>query len=180
MSAWSALTRLDYPRFVLRVIVDSPEDAAWDRVERWAASHPELPIAIDFLRNPFPTCTLYCSAIHQAVRGLDESIEAIVFANADTMPHPGWLRSLAAPLADERIGAVHRESVVRACGGENGVPGPVRAERLDGRGHVLPRPDLGRIAVREADRFRQPRVPRGTAELIVRRSSNPPWAGARV
>ena len=75
-------------------------------MERWALRHPELSISIDFLRNPFSTCSLYCSAIHQAVAGLDESIEAIVFANADTMPHPAWLRSLAAPLIDERVGAV--------------------------------------------------------------------------
>ncbi|MGO8753415.1 MAG: glycosyltransferase [Thermoguttaceae bacterium] len=100
------LTRLDYPRYIVRVVVDSPEDAARDCVERWAARHCELPISIDFLRDPSPSCSLYCSAIHQAVRGLDESIEAIVFANADTMPHPGWLRSLAAPLTDERVGAV--------------------------------------------------------------------------
>ncbi len=96
----------DYPRFVVRVIVDGPEDPARGPVERWAVRHPELPVSIEFLREPFPTCTLYCSSIYQAVGGLDELIEAVAFVNADTLPHPAWLRSLVVPLLDERIGAV--------------------------------------------------------------------------
>ncbi len=86
--------------------MDGPDDPARGRVEAWVARYRELPVSVEFLKNPFATCTLYCSSIHQAVRGLDESIEAIAFVNADTIVHPDWLRALVAPLLDERIGAV--------------------------------------------------------------------------
>ena len=100
------LARQIYPRFSIRIVLDGPDDPARRRVEQWVAKYRELPVSVEFLKYPFATCTLYCSSIHQAVRGLDDSIEAIAFVNADTMVHPDWLRALMTPLLDERIGAV--------------------------------------------------------------------------
>ena len=88
------LARQNYPRFSIRIVLDGPDDPARGRVEAWVARYRELPVSVEFLKNPFATCTLYCSSIHQAVRGLDESIEAIAFVNADTIVHPDWLRAL--------------------------------------------------------------------------------------
>ena len=97
----------NYPRFSIRIVLDGPgrsgPPAAW---KRGSPEYRELPVSVEFLKDPFATCTLYCSSIHQAVRGLDDSIEAIAFVNADTMVHADWLRALLTPLLDERIGAV--------------------------------------------------------------------------
>ena len=100
------LARQNYPRFSIRIVLDGPDDPARRRVDRWVAKYRGLPVSVEFLKDPFATCTLYCSSIHQAVRGLDDSIEAIAFINADTMVHPMWLRALMTPLLDSRIGAV--------------------------------------------------------------------------
>ncbi|MGA2502101.1 MAG: glycosyltransferase family 2 protein [Tepidisphaeraceae bacterium] len=100
------LARQNYPRFSIRIVLDGPDDPARRRVEQWVARYRELPVSVEVLKDPFATCTLYCSSIHQAVRGLDDSIEAIAFVNADTMVHADWLRALMTPLLDERIGAV--------------------------------------------------------------------------
>jgi glycosyl transferase family 21 len=86
--------------------VDNPQDKALPAVEKWRKAHPELPVVIDFLRAPGDDCTLYCSALHQAIASLDPEIEIVAFANADTMPHPQWLRALAAPLTLPAVGAV--------------------------------------------------------------------------
>lgn len=96
----------DYPRYQVRVVVDNPNDTSLPAVEKWRAAHPELEVVIDFLREPGVDCTLYCSSLHQAVSSLDEEIQIVAFANADTMPHRQWLRSLAAPLVQPGVGAV--------------------------------------------------------------------------
>ncbi len=100
------LARQDYPDFEIRLVIDCPADPAREQVDRWLAAHPSLPVRVQYLRDPFETCTLYCSSLYRAVEELDESIEVVAFVNADTMTHPAWLRSLVTPLMDEGVGAV--------------------------------------------------------------------------
>src|SRR5436190_15098347 len=69
-----------YPRYELRLVVDSPEDTAMDAVTKWRLAHPELEVTVDFLNEPGRDCTLYCSSLHQAVSSLPPEVEIVAFA----------------------------------------------------------------------------------------------------
>lgn len=45
--------------------------------------------------------------VHNLLRGIEaaEGAEVLAFVDSDCRPHPMWLRSLVAPLADQRVGA---------------------------------------------------------------------------
>jgi cellulose synthase/poly-beta-1,6-N-acetylglucosamine synthase-like glycosyltransferase len=75
-------------------------------VNEWRAAYPSLKVHVDYLRDPGADCTLYCSSLHQAVSSLGPEVKLVAFANADTMPHPNWLRLLAAPFSQPGVGAV--------------------------------------------------------------------------
>lgn len=100
-----AILRQDYPDYELRVVVDSRSDPAWDVVERTVAELCAENVQILPLTERRDTCSLKCSSVVQAIGGLDESFEVVALADADTVPHPTWLRDLVAPLADPQTGA---------------------------------------------------------------------------
>jgi cellulose synthase/poly-beta-1,6-N-acetylglucosamine synthase-like glycosyltransferase len=100
------LSDQNYPSYQVQLVVDNPRDTALPAVEEWQAAHPELKVVVDFLRDPGRDCTLYCSSLHQGVTALGPEVEIVAFANADTMPHANWLRSLVAPLLAPGVGAV--------------------------------------------------------------------------
>jgi cellulose synthase/poly-beta-1,6-N-acetylglucosamine synthase-like glycosyltransferase len=94
-----------YPCYDLRIVVDSPEDPAWETVERIVARSGAMNVRVRPLTNRRPTCTLKCSSLLQAISELDASYEAIVLIDADVVPHYTWLRELVAPLSDDRVAA---------------------------------------------------------------------------
>lgn len=100
-----ALLAQDYPRYDVRIVVDDIDDPAWpvvaEVVERVGADH----VSVEALTQRRDSCSLKCSSVVQAIRGLDESYEVVALLDADTVPHRTWLRELVAPLADERVGA---------------------------------------------------------------------------
>jgi hypothetical protein len=100
-----AVLRLDYPAYDVKIVVDRREDPAWEVVEQIVAECPAAGVDLQPLSDRRDTCSLKCSSLLQAIGGLDESYEVVALLDADTIPHPGWLRELVAPLADERVGA---------------------------------------------------------------------------
>jgi len=100
-----AILHQDYPRYDLRIVVDSPQDPAWKIVEQTVARRGATNVRIQPLMSRRPTCSLKCSSLVQAVSELDASYEVVALLDADTIPHRTWLRELVAPLADERVGA---------------------------------------------------------------------------
>src|SRR5262249_12282119 len=99
------LLRQDYPRYDVRVVVDSPTDPAWAAVRgALAAGHP-ADVRVSVLEERLPTCSLKLSALVQAVGGLDDSYPVVALVDADVVPHAGWLRDLVAPLRDPAVGA---------------------------------------------------------------------------
>jgi len=95
----------DYPRYDVRIIVDSCEDPAWAIAERAATACGGRNVCMEPLVAPRRTCSLKCSSLLQAISRLDASYEAVALLDADTIPHRTWLRELLAPLADERVAA---------------------------------------------------------------------------
>jgi GT2 family glycosyltransferase len=104
-SCVQALLAQDYPHYDVRVVVDSRDDPAWRDVEQIAAACRSTNVRIEPLAKRRDTCSLKCSSLAQAVKSLDDSCEVLALLDADTVPHPTWLRELVAPLADPRVGA---------------------------------------------------------------------------
>jgi hypothetical protein len=98
----------DYPRYSVRIVIDSLADPAWDLVpEILAGGHgPHVDVRVTTRTEACDTCTLKISAQIQAVAELDESVEVVALIDADAVPPRNWLRTLVAPLADPRVGGV--------------------------------------------------------------------------
>ncbi len=96
----------DYPAYDLHVIIDHPDDPAHAVLRRLLKTENAANVHIQFLEKPRNTCSLYCSSVVQVVQSLDDSYGFIAQLDADTVPHPGWLRELATALDNEHVGGV--------------------------------------------------------------------------
>ena len=95
----------DYPHYSLSIVVDSKSDPGWELVQRFVATAPAGKLRVTTLRERNPESSLKCSAMVQGVEELDESHEIVAFIDADVVPHASWLRELAQPLLDAKVGA---------------------------------------------------------------------------
>jgi cellulose synthase/poly-beta-1,6-N-acetylglucosamine synthase-like glycosyltransferase len=100
-----SLLKQNYPRYDLKVILDSQEDPAGKIVTETIAELGATNVEISHLRIVRHNCSLKCSSLIQAVSDLDDSYKVVAFVDADTIVHPNWLRELVTPLADEKVGA---------------------------------------------------------------------------
>lgn len=100
-----ALLNQNYPRYKLKLIVDSQEDPAW-KIATDTISHQEATnVEISLLKIPSNNCSLKCSSLVQAVSELDDSYKVVALVDADTVAHPNWLRELVSPLTHPKVGA---------------------------------------------------------------------------
>src|SRR5699024_969834 len=81
----------DYPHYQVRVVVDHPDDPAWEAVRRvvGAAARPNVDVRVAALRERVPTCTLKVSSHLQGVRDVGADAEVIAFVDADAVPPRG-------------------------------------------------------------------------------------------
>lgn len=157
----TALLHQDYPRFHVRIVVDAPEDPAWEVVTSTLERHPRGDVRVEPLRARLATCTLKCSGLLQALEALDGRYAFTAHLDGDTVPHPTWLRELAGGFRDPSVGVVtgnrwyrpvdhHWGSVVRALWNAAAVPGMI-AHHIAWGGTMAVRADLAaRASVREA------------------------------
>lgn len=101
----TGLLHQDYPEYDISIIVDSPDDPAWDTVAAMLARSEKPMIHACVLRNRQETCSLKVSALVQAIRALNPATEVVALIDADVIPYRHWLRDLVRPLADPRVGA---------------------------------------------------------------------------
>jgi cellulose synthase/poly-beta-1,6-N-acetylglucosamine synthase-like glycosyltransferase len=101
-----ALLKQDYPEFLISIVIDDRLDPARKIVEAVIRSTGATNIRVSVLRHRRVTCSLKCSSLIQAVEDLDEKFEVVAFIDGDVKPHPQWLRDLASPLADPKVGVV--------------------------------------------------------------------------
>ncbi|MEQ8789657.1 MAG: glycosyltransferase family 2 protein [Pirellulaceae bacterium] len=99
------LLRLDYPDYIVHVVVDSEEDPAWEVVRQAAEEAGAGPLTLTTLTDRTGKCGLQCGAFVQAAKGLDDTVDVVVTIDGDVIVHETWLRELVAPLRDERVGA---------------------------------------------------------------------------
>jgi len=95
----------DYPNYRLRIVLDHRKDPAAAVVERVLADLAAEDVEVIVLSERHETCSLKCSAIHQATEDLDDDVEVVATIDADITPHRTWLRELVAPLENEKVGA---------------------------------------------------------------------------
>ncbi|NJM19771.1 MAG: glycosyltransferase family 2 protein [Richelia sp. SM1_7_0] len=100
-----ALLNQNYPNYELQIVVDNYQDPAWNIVTQTVNQAAAKHVKISSLVVPLTTCSLKCSALVQAISGLDNNCEVVALVDADTVVHSNWLRELISPLTNPQIGA---------------------------------------------------------------------------
>ena len=100
----TGLFRQDYPDYDVWIVVDSTRDAAWPVVNELARQSGKHEVHVLTLTERLATCTRKMAGMLQAMSNIDASHEIVALLDSDTIPHAAWLRELAAPLADPRVG----------------------------------------------------------------------------
>jgi ceramide glucosyltransferase len=92
----------DYPEFEILFGVTSPRDPALQDIGRLRREFPSLPIRVVSVTTdaPNPKAFVLSQLAHQARYPL------LLVNDDDILAEPGYFRSVAAPLADERVGLV--------------------------------------------------------------------------
>ena len=105
----ATLFRQDYPEYEIVFAADSPDDpaleAAGDVAARMTPGSPAVRRVRAVVAGRASGRGQKVHNLIAAVRAADPSSEVLVFVDTDARPSPDWLRSLVAPLADERVGA---------------------------------------------------------------------------
>jgi glycosyltransferase involved in cell wall biosynthesis len=99
------LCRQEYPRYEIRIVVDSAADPAWGVVRQVIGEFPHVRITTSVLTERLDTCSLKVSALLQAFRDLDWQTGVVALIDADVLPPPHWLRELVRPFDDPKVGA---------------------------------------------------------------------------
>ena len=99
------LFRQDYPHYEVWIVVDSTRDAAWPAVNSLVQQSGRQNVHVLTLTQRLTTCTRKLASILQALSHVNATHEIVAFLDSDTIPHAAWLRQLAAPLRDPRVGA---------------------------------------------------------------------------
>ncbi|MGE0759503.1 MAG: glycosyltransferase family 2 protein [Pirellulaceae bacterium] len=101
-----AILDQDYPSFLVRIVVDHPDDPALRVVEEVLERRGHERVEVVPLRAPGGRSSLKCSSLVQAAAACEDSVEFLAQLDADTIPHRTWLRELATALSDDGVGAV--------------------------------------------------------------------------
>jgi len=99
------LVLLDYPSHEIRIVVDSEVDPAYEIVQRVLKEHNATHAEVEILELCQETSSLKNSALIQGIGGCSDKCEAYAWLDSDTVPYPGWLKHLVAPLRNESVGA---------------------------------------------------------------------------
>lgn len=99
------LCRQEYPRYEIRIVVDSPADPAWATIREVTAEFPHVKIHTSVLTERLETCSLKVSALLQAFKEMDWQTGVVALIDADVVPPPHWLRELVRPFDDPKVAA---------------------------------------------------------------------------
>jgi hypothetical protein len=99
------LCQQEYPRYDIRIVVDSATDPAWETIRAVLAEFPHIRVTTSVLAERLETCSLKVSALLQAFKDLDVRTEIVALIDADVVPPSHWLRELVRPFHDPQVGA---------------------------------------------------------------------------
>lgn len=94
----------DYPRYRVRIVVDSPGDEAHQILRQVLGEMPPAHVQIDNLTERHSTCSLKISGFLQATRDLNDDVGVVAILDGDAIPHASWLRELATPIVRGEAG----------------------------------------------------------------------------
>ena len=94
----------DYPKYDVWIVVDSTRDPAWPVVNKLAQQSGKPGVGIFTLTERLATSSRKIAGMLQAMTHLESRHEIVALLDSDTIPHDTWLRELAAPLKDPRVG----------------------------------------------------------------------------
>jgi cellulose synthase/poly-beta-1,6-N-acetylglucosamine synthase-like glycosyltransferase len=104
----AALFSQNYPAYAIIFVTDRADDPALGVVEEVREdplNDATYPITRCVVAGPATDTGQKVHNLRVAVLEVDPRSEVLVFVDTDGRPHSGWLRSLVAPLVDERLGA---------------------------------------------------------------------------
>lgn len=90
-----------YPRYRIRIMLDSATDEARGYVEEALGSSPPENVEVRYLENRHATCTYKMSGILAATEELPPGTQIVALLDGDTVLHRTWLRELATPFIRE-------------------------------------------------------------------------------
>ena len=102
-----ALFQQDYPAYEIIFISDSADDPSLGLIRELIEAHDQtsrIPTKI-IVAGPAAGCGQKVHNLRTAIPSADSRSEVFVFVDTDARPQAHWLRSLVAPLANERVGA---------------------------------------------------------------------------
>jgi hypothetical protein len=94
----------DYPRYRVRIVVDSAGDEAHQILRQVLGDAPPAHVQIDNLTERHSTCTLKICGLLQATRDLPDDVGVVAILDGDAIPHASWLRELATPIVRGEAG----------------------------------------------------------------------------
>jgi ceramide glucosyltransferase len=103
----NALFRQDYPYYEIIFVSDRADDPALGLIRKLIEDHaqPSRVAAKLIIAGPATDSGQKVHNLRVAVTESDPRSEAFVFVDTDARPPSHWLRSLVAPLSNERVGA---------------------------------------------------------------------------
>jgi ceramide glucosyltransferase len=102
----AALLEQNYPAYEIIFVSDRADDPSLSIVEEITSKrNSERAFARVVIAGEAIDCGQKVHNLRVAVSEVDPHSEVLVFVDSDARPQPGWLLSLAAPLANKKIGA---------------------------------------------------------------------------
>ena len=98
------LLQQDYPDYEVCIVVDSVRDPAWPVVNTLVKQAGRGNVRVLTLTERLSTSSRKSAGVLQALGKIDPSREIVALLDGDTIPHATWLRELAAPLQDPKVG----------------------------------------------------------------------------
>lgn len=100
------LAEQDYPRYRVRIMLDSDRDEAGTCVRDALGATPDERFEVLTLVERRSTCTFKMSGILEATRALPPDVRVVALLDGDSVLHRSWLRELATPLVRGRADVV--------------------------------------------------------------------------
>lgn len=94
----------DYPRYLVRIVVDSPGDEAHEVLRQAFGETPPSHVEIVNLTERHSTCSLKICGLLQATRTVPDDVGVVAILDGDAIPHASWLRELAMPIVRGEAG----------------------------------------------------------------------------
>jgi len=101
----AALFKQNYPAYEIVFVSDHADDPSLALIRKLIEDQPNRISSKIIVAGPATDCGQKVHNLRVAVPECDARSQAFVFVDTDARPQSHWLRSLVAPLSDEKIGA---------------------------------------------------------------------------